>query len=94
MRHSCASLLLQSGTDLKTVSTALGHSSVAITADLYSHIAPVVLRDAANRLNDLVEKAPNPPDLFRVVPSREAVCGGPGRIRTYAQPVMSRPLYR
>lgn len=55
-RHTFASLLLQSGTDLKTVSTALGHSSVAITADLYSHISPVMLRTAADRLNDLIEK--------------------------------------
>ncbi|MFY9884260.1 MAG: site-specific integrase [Candidatus Cybelea sp.] len=56
LRHSYASLLLQSGTDLKTVSTALGHSSVSITADTYSHISPVMLRSAADRLNDLIER--------------------------------------
>ena len=56
LRHSYASLLLQSGSDLKTVSTALGHSSVAITADTYAHISPVMLQSAADRLNDLIEK--------------------------------------
>lgn len=56
LRHSYASLLLQSGSDLKTVSTALGHSSVAITADTYAHVSPVMLQSAADRLNDLVEK--------------------------------------
>ncbi|MGA7094797.1 MAG: tyrosine-type recombinase/integrase, partial [Candidatus Cybelea sp.] len=56
LRHSYASLLLQSGTDLKTVSTAVGHSSVSITADTYSHISPVMLRSAADRLNDLIER--------------------------------------
>lgn len=56
LRHSYASLLLQSGSDLKTVSTALGHSSVAITADTYSHISPVMLRSAADRLNDLIKR--------------------------------------
>jgi integrase len=56
LRHSYASLLLQSGADLKTVSTALGHSSVAITADTYAHISPVMLQSAADRLNDLIEK--------------------------------------
>jgi integrase len=56
LRHTYASLLLQSGSDLKTVSTALGHSSVAITADTYSHISPVMLRSAAARLNDLIEQ--------------------------------------
>jgi integrase len=56
LRHSYASLLLESGADLKTVSTALGHSSVAITADTYAHVSPVMLRSAADRLHDLIEK--------------------------------------
>jgi integrase len=56
LRHSYASLLLQSGADLKTVSTALGHSSVSITADTYAHVSPVMLQSAADRLNDLIEK--------------------------------------
>lgn len=55
LRHTYGSLLLQSGADLKTVSVALGHSSVAITADLYVHVAPVMLKSAAARLNDLIE---------------------------------------
>ncbi len=57
LRHTFATLLLQSGADLKTVSTALGHSSVAITADLYAHISPVMLHSAVDRLNDLIESA-------------------------------------
>jgi len=55
LRHSYATLLLQSGSDLKTVSAALGHSSVAITADTYAHVSPVMLRSAADRLDDLLE---------------------------------------
>ncbi len=55
LRHSYASLLLQSGADLKVVSTALGHSSVAITADIYAHVSPVMLQSAANRLDALIE---------------------------------------
>lgn len=55
LRHSYASLLLESGADLKTVSTALGHSSVAITADTYAHVSPVMLQSAADRLNDLIK---------------------------------------
>jgi integrase len=56
LRHSYASLLLESGADLKTVSTALGHSSVAITADTYAHVSPVMLQSAADRLHDLIER--------------------------------------
>jgi integrase len=33
LRHSYASLMLESGVDLKTVSQALGHSTIRITAD-------------------------------------------------------------
>ncbi len=57
LRHTYGSLLLQSGTDLKTVSRALGHSSVAITADLYIHFVPAMLESAADRLDDFVTEA-------------------------------------
>jgi len=35
-RHSCASVLLKKGVSLKVISERLGHSSLAITADVYS----------------------------------------------------------
>jgi integrase len=54
LRHGFASLHLKSGTHIKIVSEALGHSSVAITADRYSHIAPGMQKEAASRLNDLL----------------------------------------
>ena len=54
LRHTYGSLLLQSGADLKTVSTALGHSSVAITADTYMHVAPAMLQSAADSLGALI----------------------------------------
>jgi integrase len=37
LRHSGASLMLAQGTDLYVVSEVLGHSSVAITKDVYGH---------------------------------------------------------
>ncbi len=37
LRHSHASILLNAGANLKDVSTRLGHSSIAITADIYAH---------------------------------------------------------
>ena len=40
LRHSHASALLSSGSPLKVVSERLGHSTIAITADLYTHVAP------------------------------------------------------
>ncbi len=55
LRHSFASLLLAGGADLKTVSTALGHSTIAVTADTYAHVSPAMLHGAANLLDRIVE---------------------------------------
>lgn len=40
-----------SGTDLKTISENMRHSTIAITADLYTHIDPETHRQAAERLD-------------------------------------------
>jgi integrase len=55
LRHSFASLLLAGGADLKTVSTALGHSTISVTADVYAHVSPAMLRGAADLLDRVVE---------------------------------------
>ena len=49
LRHSYASAGLSAGISMKVMQERLGHSSIAITADLYSHIAPEVDQDAADR---------------------------------------------
>ena len=38
LRHSCASLLLANGVALKSIQDWLGHSTFAITADIYGHL--------------------------------------------------------
>lgn len=53
LRHTCASLLLQARVDIKIVSELLGHSSVAITWDRYTHIAPSQKQDAAAAMEGL-----------------------------------------
>ena len=40
LRHTAATLLLLKGVPAKVVSEMLGHASVAITLDLYSHVLP------------------------------------------------------
>ena len=40
LRHTCASLMLLAGVHPKIVSEMLGHSTVAITLDIYSHVTP------------------------------------------------------
>jgi integrase len=46
-RHTAASLMLAMGTRLEIVSRVLGHSSVTVTADVYSHLLGGEKRQAA-----------------------------------------------
>lgn len=50
LRHIHASLLLQLGVHPKVVQERLGHASVGITLDVYSHVIPAMHRDAVRSL--------------------------------------------
>lgn len=50
LRHTSASLGLAAGESLVETSRRLGHSSITVTADIYSHISPEVARESAERL--------------------------------------------
>lgn len=52
LRHTCATLLLGSNVNPKVVSEMLGHASVAITLDVYSHVLPDMQDSAARALED------------------------------------------
>ncbi|MEY9853834.1 integrase [Leifsonia sp. EB41] len=51
LRHSAASTMLAGGVPLKVVSEILGHSSVAITGDIYGHVSPEVSATAMDYLS-------------------------------------------
>ncbi len=51
LRHSAATLMLSQGVPLKVVSETLGHSSIAITADVYQHVTPDLRREAAEAMD-------------------------------------------
>lgn len=51
MRHSFATRLLEKGADIKTISEILGHKSIQITLDIYSHISVDKKRNAIALLN-------------------------------------------
>ena len=54
LRHTAASLALEAGADLKTVSALLGHSQISVTADYYAHVSRRLAEDAATRLERLL----------------------------------------
>ena len=51
LRHTCASLLLAQGVPARVVMDVLGHSQIAITMDLYSHVMPSALREATDAID-------------------------------------------
>jgi integrase len=54
LRHTCATLLLAAGENPKIVSERLGHASIAITLDTYSHVLPSMQEAAAEKLEGLL----------------------------------------
>ena len=55
LRHTYATLALSSGVNPRIVSGRLGHSTVALTLDIYSHVLPQQDQDAADRIAALLE---------------------------------------
>jgi integrase len=58
LRHTAASLMLASGTDVRTVAGRLGHASATTTLQTYSHLIGQADRDAAERLEALFSRSP------------------------------------
>jgi integrase len=57
MRHTYATLALKNGMHPKVVSERLGHASVGVTLDLYSHVTPAIAREAADVVsNDIFSR--------------------------------------
>jgi len=52
LRHTCATLLLSKNVNPKIVSEMLGHASIAITLDTYSHVLPNMRDHAAAAMED------------------------------------------
>ncbi len=58
LRHSYATMALAAGVHPKVVQERLGHSSIQVTLDTYSHVAPSLDEDAAERVADLIWRRP------------------------------------
>ena len=53
LRHACASILLAQNVNPKVVQEMLGHSSIAVTMDVYSHAMPSLQAEAADKMDRL-----------------------------------------
>jgi integrase len=54
LRHTCATLLLGKGIHPKIVQELLGHATISITLDTYSHVLPNMQDEAATAMQELL----------------------------------------
>jgi integrase len=54
LRHTTASLLLSAGENPKVVSERLGHASIVLTLDTYSHVLPTMQQTATDKLEKMM----------------------------------------
>jgi integrase len=57
LRHTCASVMIAAGINAKALSTYMGHSSITITFDLYGHLMPGYMDEAAGMLDAYLARA-------------------------------------
>ena len=55
LRHTMATALLRAGQHVKIVAERLGHSSITMTLDTYSHVLPDMQEEAAAAMNDIMD---------------------------------------
>jgi len=54
LRHTTATLLLSAGENPKVVSERLGHASIVLTLDTYSHVLPTMQKDATSKIEKIM----------------------------------------
>jgi len=57
LRHTCASLAIAAGADIKVLQRMLGHASAALTLDRYGHLFPGQAQSVADRLDEIARLA-------------------------------------
>jgi integrase len=97
LRHTHATLLFKAGVHPKIVSERLGHASIAITLDTYSHVLPGLQEAAAERFDRMLEgigsKADGGPDVSKMLADRVQSENEPGGTRTRDALIKSQVLF-
>jgi len=84
LRHTCATLLLLANESPKVVSDRLGHSSITLTLDPYSHVLPAMGRRAADTMGLLLGKKAENGGAIPVLVAKEEKNGSLSRFPTTA----------
>jgi integrase len=72
LRHTCASLAIAAGADVKVLQHMLGHASAALTLDRYGHLLPGQAESVTDRLDEMA-RAATPATTTAVTPIRPSV---------------------
>ena len=85
LRHTHATLMLKAGVHPKVVSERLGHASIGITLDIYSHVLPGLQEAAAEKFDSIFEADENEnseADVSKMLANYEDLASRPCRSRT------------
>jgi len=83
LRHTHATLMLKQGIHPRIVSERLGHASVAITLDTYSHVLPGLQEAAAERFDMLLQsRQTEVEDVGKMLAKDSELDSEPRRTRT------------
>ena len=63
LRHPHATIALQHGVHPKVVQDRLGHRSITVTLDTYSHVIPTLQESAAKMIGSVIISPPDPVDV-------------------------------
>jgi integrase len=88
LRHTAASVMLSRGVPLKVVADLLGHSPIAITGDVYGHVAPDVSLEAVATLGAALtqQHPPRPSNTRTHVGAASCRADRPGARRPHELP--------
>lgn len=64
LRHTFATRGLESGIELKVMQELLGHSSISVTGDIYSHVLPEKKKESINKLRGVFKNITTENDNF------------------------------
>jgi integrase len=97
LRHTHATLMLRAGIHPKVVSERLGHASIGITLDTYSHVLPGLQEAAAEKFDrifgtDDIENSHA--NVSKMLANSDNLASRPYRIRTCDTLIKSQVLYQ
>ncbi len=97
LRHTHATLMLMAGVHPKIVSERLGHASISITLDTYSHVLPSMQEEAAEKFDGIFDAGENENSeqfVSKMLAKNEDLRCRPYRSRTCDTLIKSQVLYQ